>query len=177
MNDENKEESMHKNFFDRAKEAREAGFYLEAVFLEYAAIEGRLEVLCGLFGCPCNKDLDPSKRKSINISQRVNCLMKIYKNHPASIDRKTMLDNIYWKNLQSWIKNRNIYVHGLYKRAEEYAPRGYVAQELAEQGYEYTRLLYNEVKRIRRLYHNHPEEMAYSGQVCRGKCSFLNILD
>ena len=177
MSNENIAVSMHKNFFDRAKDAREAGFYLEAVFLEYAAIEGRLEVLCGLFGCPCNKDLEPSNRKTINISQRVKCLRKIYKNHPASIYRKTKLDNTYWKNLQSWIRNRNIYVHGLYKRAEEYLARGNEAQELAEQGYEYTRLLYNEVKRIRRLYHNHPEEMIYSGQVCMGKCSFLNFLD
>ena len=173
MNDENKSVAMHKNFFDRAKSARDSGFYLEAVFLEYAAIEGRLEVLCGLFGCPCSKEIDPSDRRSINISQRVKCLKAIFKIHPACIKRETKLDSSYWKSLGEWLKKRNIYVHGLYKRAEEYVARGNDAQVLAEQGYEYTRLLYNEVKRIRRLYHNHSEEMAFDGTICKEKCTFL----
>ena len=161
MNDENRSVAMHKNFFDRAKTARDSGFYLEAVFLEYAAIEGRLEVMCGLFGCPCNKELDPNDRKSIKVSHRIQCLKAIYQTHPACINRDTNIDSTYWKNLKQWVRYRNVFVHGLYKRAEEYVTRRNDAQVLAEQGYEYTRLLYNEVKRIRRLNHNHSEEMIF----------------
>ena len=159
-----------KTFLTVQKRPENLNFILEAIFLEYAAIEGRLEVLCGIFGFPCNKDLEPSIRTTINITQRVKCLKSIYKDHPVCVNRVTKLDSIYWKNLERWIKRRNTYVHGLYKRAEEYVTRGTEVQELAEQGYEYTRLLYNEVKRVRRLTRNHPDEMIYTCQSCKGKC-------
>ena len=42
---ENKQVEMHKNFFDKCHVAIENGFFLEAVFIEYAAIEGRLEII------------------------------------------------------------------------------------------------------------------------------------
>ena len=60
-NEERKQASkMHMSFFDKSRLAIEEGYYLEAVMYEYAAIEGRLEVICGLLGCPCNKELDSS---------------------------------------------------------------------------------------------------------------------
>lgn len=40
---QSKQASMHKDFFAKTMEAEEHGFYLEAIFREYAAIEGRLE--------------------------------------------------------------------------------------------------------------------------------------
>ena len=51
--DKAKQVSMHKNFFDKVDAAIEGGFYLEAVFREYAAIESRLEALLGVLGAPC----------------------------------------------------------------------------------------------------------------------------
>ena len=165
---------MHKNYFDRARNAIEAGYFLEAVFLEYAAIEGRLEVLCGLYSCPCNKELPDGLRKDINISQRAKCLKAIYQKHPACLKYNTKLSQSFWKDLLGWLKRRNTYVHGLYKRPEEYDKRNEEAYLLAERGYEYARLLYNEVKRVRRLQRAHMGEIKYEGPVCKGKCSFLN---
>ena len=167
---------MHKNYFDRAKNAKEEGYFLEAVFLEYAAIEGRLEVLCGLFSCPCNKELPDEVRKTINISQRANCLKAIYRNHPACLEYNTKLSQAYWRGLVSWLKKRNTYVHGLYKRPEEYDKRNVEAYSLSEEGYEYARLLYNEVKRVRRIQKTHPEIIRYEGTVCKAKCGFLKSL-
>ncbi len=43
-----------------------------------AAIEGRLEVILGILGAPCNKNADPVERRKVNISHRINCLEKIY---------------------------------------------------------------------------------------------------
>ena len=164
---------VHKSFFDRAKNAHEMGYDLEAVFLEYAAIEGRLEVLCGLFSCPCNKFLPDGFRKDIGISQRVKCLRAIYKKHPGCTGSRCKLKLEFWDGLQKWIRERNICVHGLYKRTEEYVNRNSAACELSERGLEISRLLYSEVKRIRWLMKNHTEEMRLEASLCKGKCTFL----
>lgn len=164
---------MHKNYFDRAEKSKKEGCFLEAIFLEYAAIEGRLEVLCGLFSCPCNKELPDSIRKDIKISQRVNCLKKVYNNHPACLEYKTKLSQKCWSDLLCWLRKRNMYVHGLYKRPEEYINRNKEARSMSEEGYDYADLLYKEVKRVRRLRANHPEKLKYEGSVCDGKCGFL----
>lgn len=160
---------VHKNFFDRAKTAIDNGYYLEAVMYDYAAIEGRLEVICGLLGCPCNKDLDPITRSNIKISHRIQCLKALYRKHPACVNSTTKISNDFWNRLSQWTKNRNIYVHGLYKRPELYEQRLSERRKLADEGLELARLLYNEAKRIRRLEHDHPERMIFNEQRCKGK--------
>lgn len=47
-----KQRVMHKDMFDKVKNALQNGFYFEALFLEYSAIEGRLEVISGLLSMP-----------------------------------------------------------------------------------------------------------------------------
>ena len=168
----NKSAGVHKNFFDRAQGAIENGYYLEAVMYDYAAIEGRLEVICGLLGCPCNKELDPITRSNIKISHRIKCLKALYKKHPACVNSTTKLSNDFWDRLSRWTKDRNIYVHGLYKRPELYEQRLNERKQLASEGLELARLLYNEAKRIRRLEHNHPEKIQYNGQCCKGHICF-----
>ena len=164
--------NMHKNYFDRAKQAIECGHYLEAVFLEYAAIEGRLEVICGLLGCPCNKNLPPEIRKDIKISARITCLKKLYKNHPACIDSKAKLSNDELERISKWTNIRNKYVHGLFKKPEEYIIRLGELQKIASNGYDITDLLYKEAKRLRYLAKNHKERMVYEGPRCkRSKCN------
>ena len=95
----------------------------------------------------------------------------LYKKHPACIESTTKITNAFWGSLKQWIKDRNIYVHGLYKRPEMYSQRLNDRRKLAEDGVEMARLLYNEAKRIRRIEHNHPEKLIFDEDHCNGgKC-------
>ena len=79
MNGNIEAQKMHQNFFDRCEKAIENDFYMEAILIEYAAIESRLEVMLGLIGMPCNKFLEASERKKIQISHRISCAKKFRK--------------------------------------------------------------------------------------------------
>jgi len=87
---------MHMDFFDRTMLAIDNGFYLEAIFREHAAIEGRLEAILGILGAPCNKYANPTERRKVNISHRINCMKRIYKS-VISIGN-TKLDAILGQN-------------------------------------------------------------------------------
>ncbi len=141
---------MHKNYFDRCRFAIDQGFYMEAILMEYAAIEARLEVILGMLGLPCNKFLDDSKRREVFISQRINCLKKQW--NLSDLFSESKLTKSYFKKLEDWIAVRNGYIHGLYKSEIRYKSRIKNAQETAEKGLELSRLLYNEASRIRRIY-------------------------
>ncbi len=71
---EKKQVEMHADFFDRCKVTLDQGFYLEAIFMEYAAMEARLESICGVAGLPCGRDCN--YRKDIKISHRIECLQQ-----------------------------------------------------------------------------------------------------
>lgn len=140
---------MHKNFFDRCQLAIDNGFYMEAILMEYAAIEARLEVILGMLGLPCNQFLDHKDRKDICISHRIACLKKIKR---ASMTfEKSKLPKKYFETLEKWIRTRNGYIHGLYKSEVQYKTRMKDSKETAEKGFELCRLLYNEANRIRRM--------------------------
>lgn len=172
MNGNIEAQKMHKNFFDRCKYAIENEFYMEAILMEYAAIESRLEVMLGLIGMPCNKFLEASERKKIQISHRISCAKKFRKNSP--LFENTKLSSKYFQNIENWIAKRNTYVHGLYKNEIEYNSRMKGAKDLAEKGLNYTRLLYNEVDRLKRLKKNHFEEyesLILTVECATSKCS------
>ena len=145
---------MHKDFFDRCQFAIDNGFYLEAIFLEYAAIEGRLEVILGVLGSPCNKMLDSNIRKKINISERVKCCKRVVH---RPVFEKSKLDVKFYEDLSKWLDKRNRYVHGLYKKEAEYKSRMRLAKTISVDGLELCRLLYNEAKRVNRLLKKNPE--------------------
>lgn len=160
---------MHKSFFDQAHLAIEREYYLESIMYEYAAIESRLEVICGLLGCPCNREISADIRSQVNISQRIKCLKALYKKHPACKNSSTKVTPEVWKDLKEWVNVRNKYVHGLYKRPELYFQRLKDRKQLALDGLEIAGLLYKEAKRIRGIRKNHPEKMLYDNSVCRNK--------
>lgn len=151
--------TMHRDFFDRARIAIDNGFYLEAIFLEYAAIEGRLEIILGILGYPCNKEQSSSIRRRVNISDRIECLRVCKNNNPTIFERTKLTENFFTQKgkLRRWVDDRNQYIHGLFKNAYTYNERKQNFKKLAENGLEYSRLLYNEVKRLRRLLNNHPD--------------------
>ena len=174
MNGNFEAQKMHQNFFDRCENAIENEFYMEAILMEYAAIESRLEVMLGLLGMPCNKFMEASERKKIQISHRISCVKKFRKN--SHLFEKTKLSPKFFGNLENWIAKRNIYVHGLYKNEIEYNSRMKGAKDLAEKGLIYTRLLYNEVNRLKRLKKNYPkkyENLIENIDCATSKC-FLN---
>ncbi len=166
---------MHKDFFDRCKFAIENGFYLEAIILEYAAIESRLESICGILGLPCNKELDPKQRESIKISQRIVCLKKVRNRNKELFEKCKLKDDFFYKStgLDKWTEVRNNYVHGLYKDVIKYRARNRSMKKDAEDGYEIARLLYNETKRLRRLKNSKPE--LFENIICtQKKACYLN---
>ena len=153
-----KQVAMHKDFFDRCQAAIDNNFYLEALFLEYAAIEGRLEVILGVLGAPCNNKLPDDLRVRINVSHRIQCLKKVRKS--SRVFENTKLEKNFFDkkhNLMNWINKRNRFIHGLYKNVAYYSRRLAEARELALLGLNICRALYNEVARIRRLKKNKPE--------------------
>ena len=161
---------MHKDLFDKIKCAIDNSFYLEALFLEYSALECRLEVMSGVFGLPCNKLLELEKRKAINISQRVKCLKKTYKMSDVLFE-KTSIDNEFWRNIEEWIKQRNIYVHGLLKNADEYKSRLSQIEKLAKIGFDLIYVLYKEVNRIKRK--QQKEGYKFISNCCKKECKFV----
>lgn len=161
---------MHKDFFDRCKFAIDNGFYMEAILMEYVAIESRLEILLGVAGLPCNKFLDNNIRKDINISHRIECANYIFKN--SKVFDKTKLDKKYFEDLKKWVAKRNEYIHGLYKNEIVYSQRIANAKEFAIKGYEYCKVLYNEVKRVKRFYKIQPD---YSDDFIKCKAGGCSI--
>lgn len=170
-----KQMEMHKNFFDKCKGAIENGYYLEAIFLEYAAIESRLEVILGVLGLPCNKDIDDSKRKGVQISHRINCMNCFLKNG-SPVFEKTKLNKKFFDNLNSWTDKRNRYIHGLYKNAGEYEKRKAECKSLAKKGYQFADSLYTEANRLKYIKKHHPERIDSLNFECKSdKCNLKNI--
>ena len=163
---------MHKGGLDRVQFAVDNGFFLEALMHEYAAIEGRLEVILGILGFPCSKELDDKMRCQINISQRISCLERCFKTCPT-LFAASKLDTYFFASkskkgtLSTWIMERNSLVHGLFKDVNKYDSRSEGAQKLAEDGLAYEKLLYNEAARPRRISHNHPEMLKAEERRCR----------
>ncbi len=153
---EQKQVAMHKDFFDRCRIAIDNGYYLEAILMEYAEMESRLEAICGIVGFPCGKNF--SNRKDVKISDRVECL-RIYRNRNKAIFDQHLSSLFFSKKgeLNTWIKQRDIRIHGLFKNELRYEQRNSENRELAEKGIIIVRQLFNEAKRLRRMKKGHPE--------------------
>lgn len=165
MNDTQKNQViMHQDYFEKTQTAIDCGFYLEAIFREYAAIEGRLEIILGLLGAPCNKNASDKERRSVDFSHRINCLSRIYSGSKSM--GNTKLDKKFFKKLDNWRNDRNIIVHGFYKNELKYQERSAKNKKLAEEGLLLSRMLYNEAKRLRRYQTTHLETDITTASKC-----------
>ncbi|MBQ9880005.1 MAG: hypothetical protein IJM45_06175 [Clostridia bacterium] len=138
---EKKQVEMHADFFDRCDFAIQNGHYLEAILMEYAAIESRLESICGVLGLPCGKKC--RYRKDIKIGTRIECL-RVYRNKNKNIFSKSKLPSNFFTNngeLKTWIGERDIRVHGLYKDGDSFREKMEKNKELSIEGKYYARLL------------------------------------
>lgn len=147
-----KQYGMHKDFFDRCQFAIDNGMYFEAMLMEYAAIEARLEVIMGVLGLPCNKNIPDKERRKVNISDRVRCLKTIQKG--CDVFNSSKLPDGFFGGLEKWIEKRNRYIHGLYKNEMEYTRRMNKIEEVADKGFVICKSLYDEAKRLRKLCHD-----------------------
>ena len=169
-----KQVAMHKDFFSRTRFALEHRFYLEAIILEYAAIESRLESICDTIGFPCGKNC--TCRAEVKITSRIACI-KSYKNKNKEFFKASKLPaDFFDKNgaLKTWLVKRNTIVHGLYKNAADYKNKIKCNQTVAEDGFEIARLLYNEAKRSKSLKKNHPEVLINTIPLCKNKTCKAN---
>ena len=163
---------MHKSFFDDCSRAIENNFYMEAILMEYAAIEARMEILLGVIGLPCHQYQEPNVRKSIQISHRLNCAHKLRQSSP--IFEKTKLSGKFFNQLSTWTKKRDEYIHALYKNEIKYTTRLNNAKKVATDGLEYCKALYAEVNRLKRLHKNHPDLFSDAPTCQSAKCNLNN---
>jgi hypothetical protein len=166
---------MHKDFFDRCKSAIDQGFYMEAILMEYAAIESRMETLLGVLRLPCHKFLPDNIRKKVQISHRISCA-NIFRKQMLAFE-STKLSKNFFDKLLKWTEKRNEYIHGLYKNELKYSQRIKDAKEFAEKGLEYCRLLYNEVNRLKRLAKKCPQLFELEIECQSKKCTIGDIND
>ena len=159
---------MHKAFFDRCELAINQKFYMEAILMEYAAIEARMEILLGVIGLPCNKFLPDGERRKIQLSHRISCA-NVFRRQLKIFDNTKLSKNFFDKLLQ-WTEKRNEYIHGLYKSELKYSQRIKDAKEFSEKGLEYCKSLYNEVNRVKKLAKVHPELFEDTISCKSGKC-------
>ncbi len=162
-------------FFDRCRVTIEQGFYLEAIFMEYAAIEARIESICGVPGLPGGRNC--KCRKDIKISHRIECLRTFYDSN-MSVRFGTMLpdDFLVKRKLKTWAENRNRFVYGFFNDETKYKDRITGDKNLNEDGYEHARLLYNEARRLRRIHNNYSSSWSDVVALCK-KSSCKGYLD
>lgn len=130
--------------------------------------------MLGVLGAPCGRMvLEDKDRKKVQISHRVECLKKIYSENEVLC--KTKLDKKFFESLETWIKNRNMYVHGLYKGEERYNERSAASAELAKDGKDLAKKLYNEVKRVRRYIKSHPDIVLCAKYCYNSSCNYKNL--
>lgn len=149
--------TVHKDFFDRCKSAIDQQFYLEAILLEYSAMETRLHVILGLFNMPCSLCEDTEITNRIGLQTKIRCFKNCVDNNQEFF-KKSKIDRVMLSKMGKWCNSRNKRIHGLYSNTEKYEELMDRNQELAEEGYNYAYLLYNEANRLKRLKKNHPEE-------------------
>lgn len=172
---ENRQEQyqMHKEFFDRCKSAIEQGFYMEAILMEYAAIEARMEILLGLLDLPCNKFAADDVRKKVQISHRLSCASVFRKE--MAVFEGTKLPRSFFDKASAWTKKRDEYIHALYKNEVKYKSRMKDAKAIAEKGLKYCKDLYNEVNRLKRLCKKSPELFKSNSSEAKCKANKCNL--
>ncbi len=154
---------MHRDYYHRVKDAIEKKYYFEAIFLEYAAIESRLEVIMSLMHTPCSSCSDEAYNQ-IGVSKKMNCYKQFLKNEELFGKSKITKDVI--GDIKDWFGARNKRIHNLYRNPEMYDQLQEDTKAVALEGYKFVELFYAEAKRLRRIYHQHPELIENCGFKC-----------
>ena len=167
MTDNNKKQisNIHARYHYLVKGAIEKHFYLEALALEYSYIEARVNKIMETLNMPCALVQDTDTYREIGINAKLGCLQQFMKqDSPIFADSK--LTNTKMNKIKSWCNSRNERFHNLYKDIDVYHKRVARNQKLAEEGFEYSKLLTDERNRIKKLQEKHPELFVKHGLKC-----------
>lgn len=131
----------YKEQFKRLKKAFEYKFYMEAIFIEYAIMEDRVEAILRYE----NNEIKPkNEREFISITRKLNKIKKIAEQN-KSLPQKYFSDGIA-DEISEWIKKRNALIHALLKKeltTDE-------VEAFAEEGKILTRTLCDKAKNYKR---------------------------
>lgn len=126
----------YKEQFKRLNRALSNGFNLEAMFIEYAIIEDRTESIlrhAGLWDACCKK----TKNGIPSIDSKLKYIQKHAENKKHLLHRYFSDDLLC--QILTWKECRNKLIHALLKQQIEHNE----IEQLALQGYEYTKLIRN----------------------------------
>ena len=157
---------VHNEFFERCQLAIDNGFYLEAILLEYSAMEARMKVIMSILGKPCSLCEENEITNRIGLATKIKCLKSFADNNPkfykeAGFTRTTL------KKMVDWCNSRNARIHGLYSDTEKYEKIMGKNKKLAIEGLEYTKMLYEEAKRLRSINRYHHEMLGSLSLECK----------
>ena len=152
----------HKDFFDRCKIALDNGYYLEAMFMEYSAIEGRFKKIFSLLNFDCAGDYD--SKHSIGLGIKLSCLKRLMEND--ALFEKSYLSPSMISKVKKWVNRRDEITHALYTNTDRYDSMMSKNKKYAEKGFEYARLFYKEADRLKGIKKRHPERFDSPALVC-----------
>ncbi len=154
-----RQQQLHrKGFFGSCYKAINNGSYLEAMLLEFAALENRVAVIFRELDMPCSTCKDTDIIYNIGLYTKLVCLRKIIQNneHPA-ITGNTKLSAKLIREIIDWTRRRNKIIHRLYTNPDVYDEMIIKSEGYAKLGMEYASIMYAEANRLKNLKRRHPE--------------------
>lgn len=101
----------YKEQFKRLKKAFDYKFYMEAIFIEYAMMEDRVEAILRYEG---NEIKPKNEKEFISIGRKLNKIAAIARQN-KSLPQRYFSDGTV-ENILEWIKRRNALIHALLKK-------------------------------------------------------------
>lgn len=148
---------VHKSYFDKTKYAIDNGFYLEALCMEYASMEGRMKVLMREMGMECGIKKSAKDHPDVPLKRRFVCLKRALFKHRKDVFEESYFNEKMFEDIFAWIDMRNSTMHALYNDTEKYDEMVKKLKVLALKGYDYVITMYDEANRLKRLMKKHPE--------------------
>ena len=101
----------YKEQFHRLKKALGNGFYLEAIFIEYAILEDRADAVLSYEG---NEIIPKNEREFISFARKKNRIIKLSEKKNSITGR--FFSQEFMEQVFNWVNRRNAVIHGLLKR-------------------------------------------------------------
>ncbi len=136
----------YKEQMGRLKKAMNAQFYLEAIFIEQAILEDRIESVLRHSG-----KFNPEKHNTLD--RKLSKLSEMQREKKGLV-RKYISDELR-EELYDWKKERNIYIHDLMKQSLHTED----LQSFAEKGQTMIKTLGTKVSLYNRYLERHPEKL------------------
>ena len=157
---------INKSYYGHCKAALDNGYYLEAIVFEYAYLENRVNRIMELLEMPC-ACADKMITKDIGLSTKLKCLKMIVESGDP-IFEKSKLKGPDIRRMRDYCESRNTRIHRLYADVDRYFEIMERSKKIAEEGYEYTKMISTESTRIKNLKAKNPELFENKTFICEG---------